>query len=493
MATNIFKFDGTLLTTVADGTIDTTHSTLRFPGSGYKNYGQPVMENLLWTMTHFAGAAQPLLPLTGQAWYDVNTNVLKIYNGITWQAAGGVQISAIRPTIGSSAGAFWFDSNNLQLYTWNGAAWNLIGPLGSAINEDAVSNSIVPTNSAWESVRIYDGANYHQVWRLTIGGTVIAIISKDSQFTPDPVNPITGFANISPGINFNSTITGTGITGNDTTFRSNKDSVPDTNGTRSLGSSTNYFSSVYGNNGVFKTAVSVNGTVGSYALQVNGTSFLNGTTSLIAGTTTSPPLKLQSGVLLTNPQLGALEFDGTSIYVTLNNNGTPTRSVIAAGTSGGNVAAVPNTLTLRDGNASITANVFYGVATSARYADVAERYAVDVAVTPGDVVILGGKLEITITDTIADPNVFGVISTNPGVRMNDDAGTNDTHPLVAMLGRVPCKVKGQVNKGQRLITSDTPGTAIGETVSTGSAFARSLVDKTSEEPELIEVVLLGIR
>ena len=55
--------------------------------------------------------------------------------------------------------------------------------------------------------------------------------------------------------------------------------------------------------------------------------------------------------------------------------------------------------------------------------------------------------------------VFGVISTQPAYMMNASAGNNDSHPFVAMVGRVPVRVVGMANKGDRLVLSSTKGVA----------------------------------
>ncbi len=492
MPINVFKYDGTLLTTVADGTIDTTHSTLKFPGTGYQNYAPSIMENILWTMQNFAGSTQPTLPLAGQTWFDTTSNLLKVYTGSSWQAAGGVLVNSTTPSNPANIGAFWYDNINMQMYVWNGAAWDIIGPLGSAVNLDPINNTSIPTYSKFDSVRITDSTSaQHQVWRITIGGVLFAIISKDAAFTPAPA--ITGFGTIRPGINFNTTVSGVGISGDTTTFRSNQDNFPDADNTRSLGSPTFRFSSINAVNGNISNSLLVNTTSSSYNFQVNGTSFLNGSALLAAGTASAAPIRMQTGSLLTTPAVGALEFDGSNIYITLDVGGVPTRSVIAAGTSGGSTSAVPNTLALRDSNADIYANVFQGIASSARYADVAERYETDTPVEPGDIVIIGGTKEITKSTVENDSDVFGVISTNPAFRMNENAGSDLTHPFVAMLGRVPCKVVGKVKKGERLITSSIPGVAIAavnaSNVEQANSFARALTDKNTEEVSVIEVVL----
>lgn len=493
MPINIFKYDGTLLTTVADGTVDTTHSTLKFPGTGYQNYGPPIMENILWTMQNFAGTSQPTLPLIGQTWFDTTSNLLKVYTGSTWQAAGGVLVSSSLPSNPANLGAFWYDPINMQMYVWNGAVWDLIGPLGSAVNTDPIpaNNTAIPTFSKLDTVRITDSASArHQVWRIIIGGVLFAIISKDTAFTPAPA--ITGFATIQPGINFNTTVAGVGISGDTTTFRSNQDNLPDADGTRSLGSSSFRLNTVSSLSGAFSNSLLINTASSTYNFHVTGSSYLNGPTMLAAGTASAAPVQLQTGPLLTTPAVGAMEFDGTNIYITLDVGGTPTRSVIAAGTSGGSTSAVPNTLALRDNNADIYANIFQGIASSARYADVAERYETDMPVEPGDVVVIGGSKEITKSTVENDSDVFGVVSTNPAYRMNEDAGNDTTHPFVAMLGRVPCKVSGTVKKGQRLVTSDIPGVAIAATHGVvAHSFARSLVTKDTDDVAVIEVVITG--
>ena len=103
--------------------------------------------------------------------------------------------------------------------------------------------------------------------------------------------------------------------------------------------------------------------------------------------------------------------------------------------------------------ASIYATTFHGTATSALYADVAERFAADDYYAPGTVVALGGAKEITrMADELSD-DVFGVISTAPAYLMNSGAGSNETHPPVAVSGRVPVQVIGRIKKGDRLVSA----------------------------------------
>jgi hypothetical protein len=72
--------------------------------------------------------------------------------------------------------------------------------------------------------------------------------------------------------------------------------------------------------------------------------------------------------------------------------------------------------------------------------------------------------------------VAGIVSTNPGYMMNSEAGSNETHPYIALKGRVPCKVVGPVTKGDLLVTSSTPGYAQTWTAQCpeGSVIAKAL-------------------
>lgn len=108
----------------------------------------------------------------------------------------------------------------------------------------------------------------------------------------------------------------------------------------------------------------------------------------------------------------------------------------------------------------VTAALFTGEATSARYADLAERYEADAVYEPGTVLVHGGNKEVTICNSDADPRVAGIVSTQPAFMMNRDAGSDETHPYIALKGRVPCKVVGEVRKGDLLVTSRVPGHAM---------------------------------
>ena len=137
----------------------------------------------------------------------------------------------------------------------------------------------------------------------------------------------------------------------------------------------------------------------------------------------------------------------------------------------------------------IRANIVHAKATSAQYADVAERFEADAPMSEGAVVEVGGTAEITETTSEMSDNVFGVISTQPAYAMNAGAGNSESHPFVAMTGRTPVRVTGAVTKGQRLVTSSVKGcaraVATGESISPFNVIGRALESSTDEGIKLV--------
>jgi len=155
-------------------------------------------------------------------------------------------------------------------------------------------------------------------------------------------------------------------------------------------------------------------------------SIVTATNLYVASEEVSSSLRINPGASLYTGYLGA--YDVT--------NGT---GVSAAG--------------LINGQWSLTANSTL----AATFADLAERYHADGYYDYGTVLVVGGLNEVTTTDQRANPSVAGIVSRNPAYMMNQEAGTDDTHPYIALKGRVFCKVVGIVHKGDRLVTSTRPG------------------------------------
>ena len=128
------------------------------------------------------------------------------------------------------------------------------------------------------------------------------------------------------------------------------------------------------------------------------------------------------------------------------------------------------------------------------YADIAERYESDKDYAPGTVVKIGGDKEITASNKSVD-DVFGVISTEPSSVLN--SGKEGLYLPVVMIGRVPVRVKGAIAKGDRLVSSNTPGVARAVKDSELSChtpiFGRSLEDSDDEGERLVEIAFITIR
>ena len=127
MAYKINNTFGTLLVTLADGTIDTATTDLTLIGKGYAGFGEKLNENLIKLLENFNNTSAPSNKIQGQLWFDRTNKRLNVYDGTKFKPAGGPTNSSTVPT-NAVLGDFWFDTVNNQLYTYNGSAFTLIGP-----------------------------------------------------------------------------------------------------------------------------------------------------------------------------------------------------------------------------------------------------------------------------------------------------------------------------------------------------------------------------
>ena len=226
------------------------------------------------------------------------------------------------------------------------------------------------------------------------------------------------------------------------------------------------------------TAVSATTFTGDLTGDVTGA--IAGTTANMSGTVTGDTLTDGTVSINNGAITGAQNI--TSLA-------TITGSVVTDGTAQITSGAITGATNIT-ATGTVTANLFSGVATAARYADLAEKYTTDADYEAGTVVKIGGDAEITMTTEHADTEVFGVISTAPAYLMNKDI---DGLP-VALQGRVPVKVIGKVSKGQRLTSSDVPGLAwaVDENTPIQAIIGRSLENKTDGDQGVVEAVI-GIK
>jgi len=208
---------------------------------------------------------------------------------------------------------------------------------------------------------------------------------------------------------------------------------------------------------------------------------------------------VSAAVSVTKFQNGTTEGNAGSSGGNINFNIGGTSNVMVLATTGAIVTglstpSIEHTGTNAVGNIGSTSSYFnrlFATATTALYADVAERFAADEELAPGTVVELGGTAEITRSKQDLSENVFGVISTRAAYLMNGGAGEDDTHPPVAMTGRVPVQIIGVVRKGDRLVSA---GNGVARAAQPGEATAfnvigRALVDKLTPGPGTIEAIV----
>jgi hypothetical protein len=121
------------------------------------------------------------------------------------------------------------------------------------------------------------------------------------------------------------------------------------------------------------------------------------------------------------------------------------------------------------GNWTLTA----GSRMEATYADLAEYYEADERYLPGTIVMFGGEKEITLAED-GTSRVAGVVSTNPAYVMN--ATCPGLLTAVALQGRVPCKVRGKISKGDMLISGGNGFARPNQFPSMGTVIGKALQD-----------------
>jgi hypothetical protein len=360
-------------------------------------------------------------------------------------------------------GQLWWDSGNSLLKVYNGSTFKTI----SAATASATQPTSNVTGDLWydtvnQQLKVWTGSAFllvgpqfsagegtsgaivatitdnvsveHVVVQLWVNDAIVGMISKDATFTPQVA--ISGFTTIRPGITL-STLIGS--------------QIPLFQGTATNSQQLNSLSSSQFMRADQNTATT--GTLGvlnDSGLSVGADSDMRVT---VAGT----------DVTLRN------QTSGGNLYLGVNVAGNVTPSLTIFGANG----------------------FVSGTRITAQYADMAERFEADTYYDAGTVVELGGSAEITlVTDDLSD-KVFGVISDRAAYLMNSHAGSDITHPAVAMTGRVPVKVVGAVDKGDRLVAA---GNGVARSAKPGEATAfnvigRALHSKLDTELGTVEAIV----
>lgn len=361
-------------------------------------------------------------------------------------------------------GQLWWDKTNSVMKVYNGTTFKIISA--------ATASSSQPTSNVagdlWfdtvnQQLKVYTGSAFilvgpastsgqgtsgaivttvqdvslvdHVIVQLYVNNTIVAIVSKDATFTPGGAG-ITGFATIGPGIQLSSSVSGAVFGGT----ASDADALDGLSSAQFLRSDANDTTS---------------GTLG----------ILNDT-GLTVGADQDAKISVATA---TSAVTIANQTSGANLVFQVNVAGTPTTAMTIFGANG----------------------VISGTQINANYADVAERFAADETYIPGTVVELGGTAEITRSVGELSENVFGVVSTRAAYLMNSGAGTDETHPPIAMTGRVPVRVIGSIRKGDRLVSA---GNGLARAAQPGEATAfnvigRALEDRNDKDEGTVEAIV----
>lgn len=479
--------------TVQDGVVN-TQTDLSFVGKGYAGYGELIAENFLALMENFANPSAPAKPIQGQLWYDTSENRLKIYTGTVFVPPGSnVPYQSSAPS-NLTQGDLWIDSDTGQMFYFNGSSSVLVGPPSTTGNTNGF---------AFDS--LFDSSeNAQNITKLFNDGNLIAIISEDT-FTPR--TSISGFATVKKGITLSTAISDIKFHGTATDADALGGEAASTFLKSNANDTTSGTLGVVNDNGLqvgvdsdLSITVDTTGIVVSNVIQDTDITFkmndggvtttlmtLDGSVSRVGIGTVTPTTKLDvSGTINATAFTGPLTGN-----VVGNVTGSASLNLLlAGGTMTGTLGTqtiVPDTDATYDiGSSALGYNTVHAKATSAQYADLAEIYESDADYEVGTVVIFGGDKEITVSSMGADPRVAGVISGDPAYLMNSKA----TGQAVALQGKVPCKVVGQISKGDMLVThSQHPGVARkGTNPSIGTVIGKALEEYNSTDIGTINIV-----
>ena len=535
MAYTINKTDGTTLATITDGTINSTTS-LTLIGKSYSGWGELLNEDLVKLLENSAGTSAPTAPLTGELWFDTSAGTLKVYNGSSFEVASGVNPSTSAPS-SPSVGELWLNSTDDQVFVYTGDSvshqvndkWELLGPPFTATQGQ--SGFVI------ETIASSGGDKY--VASMYAGTTRVAILSKET-FTPTATQ--TGFASIKAGITLNSTLSAvfegtntqaalidvSGTTDSSSTLiaggnflRANASDTTtgaltiDNDTGLLLGDSQELTVSVSSNDITFAQTsedkdmiftVNDGGTTTEVMRLSGPTSTLRVKDLEITGTQTifnTTKLSVEDNIIEVNRNVSA--NSGMPSFSGLKANrgeaGTGTEEDLfwvwdetfaddgttIFGNAGGAWTAYRSDDDLSNKDlVDIRANIGHVTATSAQYADLAEKYTTDGDYEVGTVMMFKGDPEVTMCDEDMSTKVIGVISDSPAYLMN--ASLSDSAAVVALMGRVPVKVKGPIQPGDMLVSAGGGFARAESNPAFGSVIGKALSSNTVSEGTIEMVV-----
>ena len=390
------KTNGERIATVQDASLDLS-TDLIFVGRNYAGYGEWQNENFLKLLENFSNTVEPSKKITGQLWYNTTDKKINVYDGANWKQIANLTVDTTNPVNQEpTIGDLWYNNVEQQLYAFNGDDYALIGPPSGADTRAQWRGDVEYADPSEDN----SGAPKYNI-KAVVGTNdqVVAIVSDERyRLGPATEEPFSEYPLYDAGIPF--TIA-RGITLRGANYITGRSAS-------STASSESYI--------LWGTA--------AHAIQADAASSTRGFSFATSPTTGSYPIPYVSST-----------GTATEIYAR-------------------------NAYFYNPADNSVNASLFKGIATSAYYADLAERYEADSAYDEGTVVVIGGLKEVTISTEHASTAVAGVVSKNPAYLMNSEAGTDETHPAIALKGRIPCKIYGPVKKGELLVSSSQlPGHA----------------------------------
>tara|TARA_R110000823_G_scaffold152007_2_gene282975 strand:+ start:432 stop:2063 length:1632 start_codon:yes stop_codon:yes gene_type:complete len=540
MAYKINNTFGTLLVTLADGTIDVATTDLTLIGKGYAGFGEKLNENLVKLLENFNNTSAPGNKQQGQLWYDKTNSQINVYTGSKWKPVGSTSNSTMAPT-NAVQGDLWFDTTNTQLYVYTGSAWTLIGPTtvsGSGVTQ--VVPETAPDNT---------GVNKSYL-KLVVNDAVVGVVSNTA-FTPSSTDTTSsalisaGFSSVAQGIQLSTSVTSAKFRGEATNAAAlegvaaanflRSDEADTTTGRLTIqtddgirigaGSDVTMTLSsddftiaqttqdkdiifTVNDGGTTKEALRITGSSGRIEHLRVGDLTVDGTNTIINTST----LSVEDNIIELNRNIssnaGMPNYTGlkvnrgaTSVATEQNlfwvwdetfaDDGSTTYGNAGGAWTAFKAAANTDTALEAPTLVDIRANIVHATTTSAMYADLAERYEADCDTDIGDVVILGGNAEITKCNNELSDAVFGVISESPAFLMNAQAGNNESHPMVALKGRVMVKLKGTGRAGDRVVSAGDGEARIAnlDECTAFNTLGRLIKDKYNEETALTECVI----
>lgn len=510
MPYTITKTDGTTLINLADGLTDETTTSLVLIGKNYSGYGAFLNQNFVKILENFSNSAAPDDPLTGQLWYDTANKLLKVFTGSAWKVISS-SISSSSAPADPVVGDLWWDTTNTQLKVYSGTSFVTIGPAFTATSgQTGAVADIIADNTVSNAT--------HVVVKFFVNNQLTSILSRDAEFTPLTAGSAPGFTTIKPGFNLSTAISGLKYWGD-------ADNATSLNGVAATA-----YATLAGTT-AFTAAQSIQNNSGlnigsSNDMSLTVTSGASNVTSVTNGN------DLDFYVKSSNVNTKVLSLTGAGraevpVGVPTTTNGIATKGYVdgeittltnAIAGSGSSISDIQTQLASflkHDGTNEITgsirvstgnsfslgnathkfntiyASTFNGTSTQAQYADLAERFASDGSYAPGTVVALGGAEEITKVANDLSDDVFGVVSSRAAYLMNSGAGDDETHPAIAVSGRVPVTVVGTVNKGDRLVSAGDgrARSATKDEITPWNVIGRSLEDKWTDEEGQVEAIV----